>query len=83
MYYEPDRPQLTDHSKEHITPWEVAFIILAGAFTLEEYTAATEHGWISKLLHCTPIVVVLTSYFHHLCIVDIANVRNILCLNSQ
>ncbi|KAF9048651.1 receptor-activated Ca2+-permeable cation channel [Panaeolus papilionaceus] len=29
-----------------ITPWEIAFIVLAAAFTLEEYTAATEHGWI-------------------------------------
>ncbi|KAG6868676.1 hypothetical protein C0993_012179 [Termitomyces sp. T159_Od127] len=33
-----------DSSK--ITFWEVIFIILAAALTLEEYTAATEHGWI-------------------------------------
>ncbi|PPR00897.1 hypothetical protein CVT24_000382 [Panaeolus cyanescens] len=31
---------------DNVTPWEIAFIVLAGAFALEEYTAATEHGWI-------------------------------------
>ncbi|KAJ7227072.1 receptor-activated Ca2+-permeable cation channel [Mycena pura] len=29
-----------------ITFWEIAFVILAAAFTLEEYTASNEHGWI-------------------------------------
>ncbi|TFK75139.1 receptor-activated Ca2+-permeable cation channel [Pluteus cervinus] len=29
-----------------LTPWEVVFIIMAGAFALEEYAAAIEHGWI-------------------------------------
>ncbi|KAJ7773071.1 receptor-activated Ca2+-permeable cation channel [Mycena metata] len=33
-----------DHAK--LTFWEVVFIVFAAAFTLEEYTAATEHGWI-------------------------------------
>lgn len=28
--------------------WEIAFIILASAFSLEEYTQANEHGWISQ-----------------------------------
>ncbi|KAH0585020.1 hypothetical protein H2248_008289 [Termitomyces sp. 'cryptogamus'] len=26
--------------------WEIIFVVLAAAFTLGEYTAATEHGWI-------------------------------------
>ena len=30
-----------------ITTWELAFIIFASAFTLQEYTVSTEHGWIS------------------------------------
>jgi len=31
-----------------MTRWEMLFILFAGAFTLEEYTASTEHGWISE-----------------------------------
>lgn len=31
-----------------MTGWEMIFILFAFAFTLEEYTASTEHGWISK-----------------------------------
>lgn len=41
---------VADQDPFGITPWEIAFIVLAAAFTLEEYTAATEHGWISKRL---------------------------------
>ncbi|KAF9485221.1 receptor-activated Ca2+-permeable cation channel [Pholiota conissans] len=37
---------LSDHDSTKITFWEMIFIILASAFTLGEYTAATEHGWI-------------------------------------
>lgn len=37
-----------DQDKSKVTGWEMIFILFAGAFTLEEYTAATEHGWISK-----------------------------------
>ncbi|KAG5636759.1 hypothetical protein H0H81_006949 [Sphagnurus paluster] len=40
---------LSNHDKMQITGWETLFIIFAAAFTLEEYTAATEHGWISKI----------------------------------
>jgi hypothetical protein len=35
-----------DESSEKITLWEILFMIFAAAFTLEEYTASTEHGWI-------------------------------------
>ncbi|GLB40556.1 putative receptor-activated Ca2 -permeable cation channel [Lyophyllum shimeji] len=37
---------LSTQDKSAVTFWEVVFIIFAAAFTLEEYTAATEHGWI-------------------------------------
>ncbi|KAF5327160.1 hypothetical protein D9619_004543 [Psilocybe cf. subviscida] len=37
---------LAKQDRNHVTPWEVAFMILGSAFALEEYTAATEHGWI-------------------------------------
>ncbi|KAF8199535.1 receptor-activated Ca2+-permeable cation channel [Pholiota molesta] len=37
------------HDSEKITLWETIFIILASAFTLGEYTAATEHGWITSI----------------------------------
>ncbi|CAA7265534.1 unnamed protein product [Cyclocybe aegerita] len=36
---------LSNRDKAKMTPWEVAFIVFAGAFALEEYTASTEHGW--------------------------------------
>ncbi|KAJ3516556.1 hypothetical protein NLJ89_g1051 [Agrocybe chaxingu] len=36
---------LSNRDKGKMTPWEVAFIVFAGAFALEEYTASTEHGW--------------------------------------
>ncbi|KAF8207580.1 hypothetical protein K438DRAFT_1815254 [Mycena galopus ATCC 62051] len=37
---------LSNQEPTRITFWEVVFIVFAAAFTLEEYTAATEHGWI-------------------------------------
>lgn len=37
---------LSTQDKTKLTNWEVAFIIFGSAFALEEYTAATEHGWI-------------------------------------
>ncbi|KAJ7274546.1 hypothetical protein B0H12DRAFT_1228255 [Mycena haematopus] len=37
---------LSNQDHTQMTFWEVVFIIFAAAFTLEEYTAATEHGWI-------------------------------------
>ncbi|PPQ91007.1 hypothetical protein CVT25_013932 [Psilocybe cyanescens] len=37
---------LANRDRERLTFWEVAFMILGGAFALEEYTASTEHGWI-------------------------------------
>ncbi|KAF7330430.1 hypothetical protein MVEN_02481800 [Mycena venus] len=37
---------LSNKDAAQMTLWEVVFIIFAVAFTLEEYTAATEHGWI-------------------------------------
>ncbi|KAJ7284865.1 receptor-activated Ca2+-permeable cation channel [Mycena rebaudengoi] len=37
---------LSNESSEKITLWEILFMIFAAAFTLEEYTASTEHGWI-------------------------------------
>lgn len=42
------RQRAADHDKTKMTLWEMMFILFAGAITLEEYTAATEHGWISK-----------------------------------
>jgi hypothetical protein len=39
----------TEGDKTKMTPWEMLFILFAGAFTLEEYTASTDHGWISEL----------------------------------
>lgn len=47
--------------KTKLTIWEVAFIIFGSAFALEEYTAATEHGWISKSF--THRLVILFSSF--------------------
>ncbi|KAF8072069.1 receptor-activated Ca2+-permeable cation channel [Lyophyllum atratum] len=44
-YRYEDQPA-RNQDKSVVTGWEVLFIIFAGAFTLEEYTAATEHGWI-------------------------------------
>ena len=41
--------ELLDQDKSQITPWEATFIIFAVAFTLSEYTASIEHGWISAL----------------------------------
>ena len=38
---------LVDRDKEKPGFWEIAFIVLASAFTLEEYTQANENGWIS------------------------------------
>ncbi|KAJ7903703.1 receptor-activated Ca2+-permeable cation channel [Mycena olivaceomarginata] len=37
---------LSNQDPTQVTLWEVIFVIFAVAFTLEEYTAATEHGWI-------------------------------------
>ncbi|TFK75140.1 receptor-activated Ca2+-permeable cation channel [Pluteus cervinus] len=37
---------LSNQDMTTMTPWEMAFIVMASAFALEEYTAATEHGWI-------------------------------------
>ncbi|KAF8638246.1 hypothetical protein AX17_002268 [Amanita inopinata Kibby_2008] len=37
---------LSYHDATKLTMWEVVFIIFAAAFTLEEYTASNEHGWI-------------------------------------
>ncbi|KAF9466490.1 receptor-activated Ca2+-permeable cation channel [Collybia nuda] len=37
---------LSNQDKAKLTPWEMIFILFAGAFTLEEYTSSTEHGWI-------------------------------------
>ncbi|RDB26026.1 Calcium channel YVC1 [Hypsizygus marmoreus] len=37
---------LSNQDKAAVTVWEMAFVLFAVAFTLEEYTAATEHGWI-------------------------------------
>jgi hypothetical protein len=31
-----------------VTFWEIVFIVIATGFTLAEYTASQEHGWISK-----------------------------------
>jgi hypothetical protein len=36
-----------DRNKEKPGFWEIVFIVLASAFTLEEYTHANENGWIS------------------------------------
>lgn len=47
--------------KTKLTIWEVTFIIFGSAFALEEYTAATEHGWISKSF--TRHLVILISSF--------------------
>ncbi|TEB34488.1 receptor-activated Ca2+-permeable cation channel [Coprinellus micaceus] len=37
---------LSNQDKSRITPWEVAFIVFASAFALEEYTQSTGNGWI-------------------------------------
>jgi len=37
---------LSSRNDLKLMPSEIAFIIFASAFTLEEYTASTEHGWI-------------------------------------
>ncbi|KAG7444146.1 receptor-activated Ca2+-permeable cation channel [Guyanagaster necrorhizus] len=36
---------LTYQDLNVVTGWEIAFCVCAAAFVLEEYTAATEHGW--------------------------------------
>jgi len=40
-------------NKSRVTEWEIAFVLFAAGFTLEEYTASTEHGWRSKLIQFT------------------------------
>ncbi|KAJ7931371.1 receptor-activated Ca2+-permeable cation channel [Mycena leptocephala] len=37
---------LSNQDPTQLTFWEIVFIVFATAFTLEEYTASTEHGWI-------------------------------------
>ena len=37
-----------DKDLDHMTPFEVAFIVFVAAFALEEYTASKEHGWESE-----------------------------------
>ncbi|KAF7327794.1 hypothetical protein MKEN_00359200 [Mycena kentingensis (nom. inval.)] len=37
---------LSTQDYERVTFWEGVFFIFAAAFTLEEYTASNEHGWI-------------------------------------
>ncbi|EAU85471.1 hypothetical protein CC1G_06372 [Coprinopsis cinerea okayama7 len=37
---------LSNQDKSQVTPYELVFIVFAAAFTLEEYTASTGHGWI-------------------------------------
>ncbi|KAJ6577224.1 receptor-activated Ca2+-permeable cation channel [Mycena capillaripes] len=37
---------LSNQDPTQVTFWEVVFIVFATAFTLQEYTASTEHGWI-------------------------------------
>ncbi|KAJ7127115.1 receptor-activated Ca2+-permeable cation channel [Mycena epipterygia] len=37
---------LSNQDPEKFTFWEGVFVVFAAAFTLEEYTAAQEHGWI-------------------------------------
>lgn len=39
---------VADKDLQHMTPFEILFIIFATAFTLEEYTASKEHGWESE-----------------------------------
>lgn len=34
-----------DQDLDVVTGWEIVFGVCAAAFVLEEYTAATEHGW--------------------------------------
>jgi hypothetical protein len=41
---------------EKMTFWEVVFIVFAAAFTLEEYTASTEHGWIIYIANARSFV---------------------------
>ncbi|EKM58418.1 uncharacterized protein PHACADRAFT_90851 [Phanerochaete carnosa HHB-10118-sp] len=36
---------LSNKDLDHMTPFEVVFIIFATAFALDEYTASKEHGW--------------------------------------
>ena len=40
---------LSSQNVNRVSLWEGVFIILAAAFTLKEYTAATEHGWFSEI----------------------------------
>ncbi|PFH52912.1 hypothetical protein AMATHDRAFT_138783 [Amanita thiersii Skay4041] len=37
---------LFNRDVNRLNTWEVVFIIFAAAFTLDEYTASNEHGWI-------------------------------------
>ncbi|KAL1697151.1 hypothetical protein GGG16DRAFT_84808 [Schizophyllum commune] len=38
------------HNNDHVTFGEILFIVFAASFVLDEYTAATEHGWIIIVL---------------------------------
>ena len=60
--------------KTKVTFWEVIFIVFASAFTLEEYTASTGHGWISQF----NLLLVLVSFtdFPSYSQVYFANVRS-------
>ncbi len=41
-----------DQDLDVVTGWEIVFGVCAAAFVLEEYTAATEHGWSHLYCQC-------------------------------
>jgi hypothetical protein len=45
-----------------VTVWEYLFILVAVAFTLDEYTASKEHGWISELFRPASIMLKANLY---------------------
>ncbi|KAK7032991.1 hypothetical protein R3P38DRAFT_778928 [Favolaschia claudopus] len=58
---------LSNENRTQITFWEGVFLVFAAAFMLEEYTAATEHGWIIYIANMwnvfdTSFVVVVLCY---------------------
>ncbi|KAF6757068.1 receptor-activated Ca2+-permeable cation channel [Ephemerocybe angulata] len=59
---------LSNQDKAHLTNWEIAFMVFAAAFMFEEYTAATEHGWIIYIANIWnafdfSLIVIFFAYF--------------------
>ncbi|KAH8822908.1 receptor-activated Ca2+-permeable cation channel [Flagelloscypha sp. PMI_526] len=59
---------LSTRQLDYVGVWEAIFVVFAAAFTLEEYTASAEHGWIIYIANMwnvfdTSFVIIFLAYF--------------------